>query len=196
MRIRILLYTLANILAIVLALYILDVINVYKGFSQALGVFRSEPEIERPLEQNDINLLRQAETAKVLESFDIREADLEKKEIEITEKAEAVEKDLQVLSEEQKRLQAQKEQEEREKAAAEAYALKVRNLADRFYNMPPDKSSERLLELKDDLLILDTLEEMDAIAAERGQASIVPYIYSIMPAEDASRLLKKSTVSE
>ena len=50
--------------------------------------------------------------------------------------------------------------------------------------------------LKDDILILKVLVAMDAYADSVGKGRMVSYLYSLIPKDDAARLMRKSTITE
>ena len=197
MKLKVFLLILANLAAAMIVLFFLDVFGIYNGygkmnaflgktFSKSKGIGRSE----------DISLIEREEQNKLVESFSIREADLKKTEADLKAREDNLLKDAAALKQEKENLEKQKKKIQSDKAEKVAYEKKVQDLSERFYNMPPEKSVERILALGDDLLVLDTLKAMDAIAASKSQTSVVPYLYSLMPPADAARLLRLSTVSE
>ncbi len=180
-----------------IVLFFLDLFGVYHGYGKmnafvgkylgkSKGIGRSE----------DITLIEREEQSKLIESFSIREADLKKTESDLKAREDNLLKDAAALKQERENLEKQKKKIKADQSEKVAYEKKVQELSERFFNMPPEKSVERILALGDDLLVLDTLKAMDGIAAARNQTSVVPYLYSLMPPADAARLLRLSTVSE
>ena len=70
----------------------------------------------------------------------------------------------------------------------------LRQSAEYYNGMPPEKAVERMLELEDQDLI-DILRTAEQLAQEAGQTSIVAYWISLMPPERAAvvnrKMLKK-----
>ena len=91
----------------------------------------------------------------------------------------------------------EKQLREREKKASEAEMEKikrserVRIVADQLMNMPPKDAVPRLEAQTDDLLVIDILRAMDAVAADQGKRSIVPYLLSLMKGERAAAIQRK-----
>ncbi|MBN8218663.1 MAG: hypothetical protein J0L75_18630 [Spirochaetes bacterium] len=196
MRGRIFLLILANLLAVFIVLFFLDWFDIWNGYTRLLASVGKVAFRSSIVRSEDVSLLEREEQAKLMESFNIREADLKKYESSLKSREDDLTKKSAALVGERESLEAQKKKIAGDKATTVAYDKKVAELSDRLYNMPPDKAVERLLELKDDLLILDVLKGIDAVAASKSQASVVPYLYSLMPKEDAARLLRLSTINE
>lgn len=184
-----------NICLGVLLLYVLEFAGVVNYFSIIKQRTLQASGGKKTGRSDDPFLIEKEEYKKLLSSIEIREADINVLQKELDEKAAALDTRDKQLTEQN--LQIQKIQEQMARAAEEKadYRKKVGKLAEGFANMEPEKSVERILALADDLLILDVLARMDQASAEQGKKSIVPYLYSLMPKEDASRLLKKSTVT-
>ncbi len=197
MKAKIFLLTTANILAVIIILFFLDyfgVSDLYSTISNSISGLFTAAKTERSDES--IKLLERDELEKVYESFRMREADLQEKATNLNTLAEKLAKEKTMLEQEKKSLENTRESFEQSKKDHRSREQMVLNLANKFANMPPEKAVERILELDNDVLILDVMDGIDEVMAEKGQNSIVPYLYSLMPKEDASRLMKKSTVTD
>lgn len=198
MKIRIFLLILANLTAALILFYFLDQYNIssiYSDVKNQLFEKTVSPENAR-FQDEDPYLLEKMEQKKLMESFDRREADLKKLSEALKEKEKEILKEKIKISEAQKELRDQKELLKKQQEQKEAYSKKVKKLAEQYSGMPPEKSVAIITQLGDDLLILDVLEQMDKLAEEQGGASIVPYLYTLMPPDTASRLQRKSTISK
>jgi len=197
LKAKIFLLTTANILAVIIILFFLDyfgVSDLYSTISNSISGLFTAAKTERSDES--IKLLERDELEKVYESFRMREADLQEKATNLNTLAEKLAKEKTMLEQEKKSLENTRESFEQSKKDHRSREQMVLNLANKFANMPPEKAVERILELDNDVLILDVMDGIDEVMAEKGQNSIVPYLYSLMPKEDASRLMKKSTVTD
>ena len=192
MKEKILFFLLANILAFTVILYIIDyfgVSDLYSRLKERLPWVQTENVLD--VNVQTLNLIEAEEEKKLLESFSIRETELGDWEANLKEKEENLKAKELKLKQEKQNFKLQKEKLEEDKEKEEAYNLKINNLAQKFFNMPPEKSVERILALKNDLLILDVLKAMDKYTANTDRPSIVPYLFSLMPPEDSARLDKK-----
>ena len=188
-----------NLLAILVLLFFFDAFGVLDTYSVVKDrLFTLVPNPTNPTIEElerELQLQNEERQQKILLMLEQREELLSKRE-EAVKMAEAtLQQETEAVAKERENIIAQKEQLEIEKQEAESYNNKVVNLANRFYDMPPESASERILELSDDLLIIDVLSEMDQVAVTRGQQSVVPFLFSLMPKEDAARILRKSTIS-
>jgi hypothetical protein len=187
----------ANLCAAIILMFFLDFFGVYSGYSKISNFLsKSLPKGHGASRDADLSLIEREEQNKLIESFSMREADLKGYEDKLKSREDNLIKDESKIKQERQNLEAQKKKLAANASDKNAYSKKVQDLADRFYNMPPEKAVERILVLGDDLLILDTLKAIDAISVTKGTASVVPYLYSLMPAADASRLLRLSTAGE
>lgn len=149
----------------------------------------------KALQERELELIKEIENEKILEAIKEQQKLLEEKEKILAERENSIQALTTALEEEKNnflRVQELAQQSEKEKAN---YQQKVNELAGTFIAMPPEKAVERILALEDDLLIIDIMKSIDSKAIEEGQISIAPYYYSLMKEKDASRILKKSTVT-
>lgn len=200
MNLRTAVLVLANFLGVIVILYFLDffgVTNLYNTIKTRSFLKTQEEVIAQDgfTRSIDKDYIEEAERNKMLESFRIREIEIAKKEMSLSNLQRDLQREKEEMETEKENFQKQREKIKRELENKESYEKKIENLSLVYYNMPPENAVERILELKDDLLIIDVLKEMDRYASTQNKQSIVPFLYSLMPKEDASRLLKKSTVS-
>ncbi len=189
----------ANVLGVLLLLGFLGVIS-FKGISttvkQSIGLAENPEPLEyfRVQREKELELLEEQEQQSLLESFELQEQQLASREQDMQQREQTLVEERIMLRSERENILLEQEQSQQLTAELESYELKVQALAGNFINMRPELAAERLLALNDDILILDVLKAMDVNIAGLGQTSIVPYLLSLMPADDVGRLMKKSTV--
>lgn len=195
--------TLILILGIMLSTTILLFSLGWTGYSPFLKPYADQistlvnPNDEeiKALQERELELIKEIENEKILEAIKEQQKLLEEKEKILAERANSIQALTTALEEEKNnflRAQELAQQSEKEKVN---YQQKVNELAGTFIAMPPERAVERILALEDDLLIIDIMKSIDNKAIEEGQISITPYYYSLMKEKDASRILKKSTVT-
>jgi len=194
MKFRAVVLVFANIVAVIILLYFLELFGIYSAYSSLKDRLPGKVRQAAVMRIDDPALIEKEEQAKMIESLQMKETDLAAWEADLKIREEAVLKDAGKTAEEKQQIIEMRKAFELEKQQRESYQEKVRKLADQYSGMPPDKSAVIILGLKDDLLILDVLKGMDQIAASKGQSSIVPFLLTLMPPEDAARLQRKSTV--
>lgn len=191
---------LGNILAILVILFFLDYFGFLKVYSNIESQIFSteESELSKATKEEtflNLRLIEQEEQKKMQLALGEKEALLKQKELELQQQKDRIEEEKKVLANERERFLKKKEALAFEDEKKNSYKAKVKSLAQRFYNMPPQSAYQRILALKDDVLIIDVLKGMDEIARSKNQQSVVPFLISLMPAEQAARILKKSTIS-
>ena len=174
----------------------MDYFGITNIYSKIRNKITPETSIVQEISERDLYIIEKMEQQKIIESFNMREADLEKISQDLNLKAEKLSEERQKLDTEKQNLQSQIIAWEKEKEEIEDYQVKVDQLAEKFFQMDPKIAWSVILELKDDLLILDVLAGIDRLSAESDNVSPVSYIYSLMPKEDSARLLRKSTISD
>ena len=196
---RWLLLLFANFLGILILLYFLDYFGFVSTYSDVKDRIFLEVEIDPlPTEEEallELQLIEAEEREKLRAFLEERERSLVEKEEEVKADQARLQEERQSLASERESLIKKEEELTLRQSEKNAYNVKVADLANRFFNMPPQAAMERILALEDDLLILDVLKGMDQVAVQRGQQSIVPFLISLMPPDQAARILKKSTVS-
>ncbi|BBM88847.1 hypothetical protein COTS27_00534 [Spirochaetota bacterium] len=191
-----------NVVAIVILLYLLrvnTVINYYEKLQSwlpGLGLLNTDTvAIETADRAKELELIELEKFEAVRENFLLRENALTVREEELNALADELATERETLTTEREQLLNARERAEEIAVTETNYETKVRELAARFYNMPPQSAADRIIALGDDILIIDVLARMDGVAMENEQVSIVPFLLSLMPAEDSARIMKKSTVS-
>lgn len=141
--------------------------------------------------RNDMLLFAEQEYKKIQESLRVQISELTRLQEEVSKQKEEIEEKSRNLEEQEKSFQNKVEKLRMDEDEKNSYDRRLITLAESLYNMPPERSVERILALKDDILVLDIFAKMDELAKKRGDISVVPYLYSLMPAEDSGRLLRK-----
>jgi flagellar protein FlbB len=85
-------------------------------------------------------------------------------------------------AEKEKFVAAQKEWEDRQK--------KVKDLAEKVRNMPPQKAQEMMQNWRD-FDIIDVMRQMDKDAEVEGNASIVPYLLTLFQPDRRAEITRK-----
>lgn len=149
--------------------------------------------------------LSEGEAIKIEDRFLLEREELNKqwlvlslKEKDYAEKLQQLTTNDQRLKDKENQLKGlEKQLREREKKATEAELEKVKRservkiVAEQLMNMPPKDAVPRLEAQTDDLLVIDILRAMDAVAADQGKRSIVPYLLSLMKGERAATIQRK-----
>lgn len=167
-----------------------------KGFSDSIQASITYPDDELAnLQKRELELIKEIENQKILEAIKEQQSILEEQQLALNERENSINALAASLEEEKNNFLKEKELVEQTKVTDETYQQKVGELANTFISMPPERAVERLVATGDDLLIIDVLKKIDENAAAEGLTSITPFYYSLMEPGDASRILKKSTVS-
>ena len=135
-------------------------------------------------------LLDQARLDKLQEELDRRESSLaeletalQERENELAQIAEALEEQEEILTSREKSFNEIVKQYENKSA-------NLRQAAQYFAGMPPESAVERLVAM-DDQDVIDILRMTERLAEEAGEASVVSYWLSLMPADRAAVLNRK-----
>ena len=198
---KIIFLIIANLIALFVISFFLDFFGISYFYRNSLKVVTQYLESEEipsntfADQQEEIEILDSESREKLIKSLQMKEKDLLKKEKLLEKREEEILANLSAIEQEKETLLLETEKLKQEKKSKENYEKKVSDLATQFTNMIPEKAVERLLLLKDDILILDILRKIGTDANNNGTISLVPYFYSLMPKDDAARLLKKSTLS-
>ncbi len=173
-------------------------ITAYSSLKSNLPAFLVSQPKQEPSQSaeraRELQLLAEEERAKLQESFFLRESGLAAKEAMLLVLEQELQTERTNLITEREELLKIRERADTLAAEAASYDKKIQELAERFYNMPPQAAAPRIVALEDDILIIDVLAAMDLVAAENDQLSIVPFLLSLMPAEVSARIMKKATV--
>jgi flagellar protein FlbB len=167
----------------------LGLIQVKERFApvyELVGLQAAEP-VEQP---DDELLLERQRLQKQQKALSIREEELDEREKSIERKEEEVQQKLETLEEREKAL-AEKEKSFNERVNQyENKRANLRQSAEYFTGMPPEKAVDRLLEMEDQEVI-EILRTAERMAQEAGEDSVVSYWLSLMPPERAARLSRK-----
>ncbi len=199
MKFKIAILTVVNLIAFIALLYMFDifgVVNYYTLMRTKIAPnvpsfftrFTQKPRVE------DMALLARDDLAKMRESFNLREKDIQAQEaliasraIELNSQSELIEQDRQNLLNAWSNYQATMDE-------SAQYQLVLTDLANKINSMPPQNSVALLNQLAangSDDLIIDVLVEMDSIAAAEGRNSTTSYLLSLMDPAVAARILEK-----
>ena len=165
---------------------LMNVKQFFFFFSQLVGISAPEKvendedavllERERLLKREEALKLQQ-------EALDSRSEEIAQMEAEVQQKLEMLEEKEKALAEREKSFNERVKQYENKRA-------NLRQSAEYFTGMPPQKAVDRLLEMEDQDII-DILRTTERIARETGQGSLVAYWLSLMPSERAAQLSRK-----
>jgi flagellar protein FlbB len=145
---------------------------------------------EKIEEPDDELLLEQQRLAKQRKALELREEELDEREQQIEQMEEEVQQKLETLEEREKAL-AEKEKSFNERVNQyENKSANLRQSAEYFTGMPPEKAVDRLLEM-DDQEVIEILRTAERMAQEAGEDSIVSYWLSLMPPDRAAQLSRK-----
>ncbi|MEI0530101.1 flagellar protein FlbB [Brachyspira pilosicoli] len=199
MKFKIAILTVVNLIAFIALLYMFDIFGVVNYYTlmrtkiapnvpSFLTRFTQKPRVE------DMTLLARDDLAKMRESFNLREKDIQAQEaliasraIELNSQSELIEQDRQNLLNAWSNYQATMDE-------SAQYQLVLTDLANKINSMPPQNSVALLNQLAangSDDLIIDVLVEMDSIAAAEGRNSTTSYLLSLMDPTVAARILEK-----
>ncbi len=199
MKFKIAILTVVNLIAFIALLYMFDIFGVVNYYTlmrtkiapnvpSFLTRFTQKPRVE------DMALLVRDDLAKMRESFNLREKDIQAQEaliasraIELNSQSELIEQDRQNLLNAWSNYQATMDE-------SAQYQLVLTDLANKINSMPPQNSVALLNQLAangSDDLIIDVLVEMDSIAAAEGRNSTTSYLLSLMDPTVAARILEK-----
>ncbi|PJZ37796.1 flagellar protein FlbB [Leptospira levettii] len=134
--------------------------------------------------------LEKLEMEKAKERLIADREELEQMERELEEKSSSLSADKERLEELKEGIQ-RKEKEMAEKARKDnARAEKVKVLANKVANMPPESARDMLLNWPD-YDIIEVFEQMDKDAEEDGRQTITTYLLTLFPAERRSVISNK-----
>lgn len=165
----------------------LDHIGLF-DLDSRLERFRDEPPLVLHATDDEPSLVEREEFNKQLQLLLERTEELNRQELLIAEREKEIEAEREKLLEEKRGLELEKKRFEDEKVAHAGYQENVRDLANKMANMPPEQSVEIMINWED-TLIIDVLRQMDRDFAAAGQASITPFLLTLMPEERAGRIL-------
>ena len=127
---------------------------------------------------------------KMLSAIEIQKQELALKEREAAEKQAAVEAMAQEIEERAKTLD---ERENSFKQLAERYENRRANVEQnaRYLTGMPPADAVKILAASDDQTVIDVLRAVEELAARSGEASVVSYWLSLLPADRSAELQRK-----
>lgn len=185
---KIVMAILLNLFLGTILLYVLDATGTmtFESIASSLGISKGEA-----IKIEDRFLLEREELNKQWLALSLKEKEYDGKLHEVASND-------QWLKDKEDQLKGLEQQlREREKKAVETELGKVKRservkrVAEQLMNMPPKDAVPRLEAQTDDLLVIDILQAMDAVAAEQGKRSIVSYLLSLMKSERAATIQRK-----
>ncbi|MEK6796791.1 MAG: hypothetical protein AABZ39_18590 [Spirochaetota bacterium] len=186
---------LANVVAVIVLFYVLDVFGLVSYYSVISGQFyRSMPFVPQKKRIEDVALLEKEELAKMRSMFLDRERDLVAKETKLRDKERDLTSREDDINEGKTQLAVAWQALTNQKQKDFEYTKIVKDMATKWKEMPPERTAAILQEHAkngEDQLILDILLEMDKQARDEGGQSITPYLFSLLPPELSARLLEK-----
>ncbi len=135
-------------------------------------------------------LLERERLGKQGEDIDMRAEQLDAREKAVRMKEAQVQQELAAIGERQKALVEQQKSFNDLTKQYENRDANLRQVAQNLLNMPPDSAVAQLVDMSDQDVI-DIFRLTDQISTQNGQASIVPYWLSKMPADRAAEISRK-----
>ncbi len=170
----------------------LGVINVKRVFSPVYRLLGKEPQVSAVNSSSPVTAdLDQERIEKQREALELYREELERRETEISEKEKLNEQIALELS------NREKTQEERERVFDQTVRqyddrnLNIEQIALNLNGMQPQAAVNILLAM-DDQVVIDVLRKVEEIAARDGSSSMGSYWLSLMPAERAAEIQRKS----
>jgi flagellar protein FlbB len=169
----------------------LGLVKVREVVNPVLNVFgmRGASEVENPFDEE---LLERERVAKLWESLELREeelnnleADLASKDAELSQLQDSLEERERALEEREKSFNEAMKQDEDRKA-------NLRVISAKLSAMPPATAVNQILQM-DDQLIIDLLRMTDRIAQEEGRLSLVSTWLMAMPDVRSADIYRKMT---
>jgi len=170
------------------AIYIFDYLNIitFGEVFTSLGLKSDDiPKIEDPL------LLQKEEMKKQWKLLALKEKDF------ISRTNAFVKKEQKVKDWEDRLKSLAKQMKERETKMARitmsnsTRIKRVQQVANQLRNMPPAQAVARLETMKDDFMVIDIINAIDASFKAEGKKSIVSYYLSLMNKKRAARLMRR-----
>lgn len=170
----------------------LGVINVKRVFSPVYRLLGKEPQVSAANSSSPVTAdLDQERIEKQREALELYREELERRETEISEKEKLNEQIALELS------NREKTQEERERVFDQTVRqyddrnLNIEQIALNLNGMQPQAAVNILLAM-DDQVVIDVLRKVEEIASRDGSSSMGSYWLSLMPAERAAEIQRKS----
>lgn len=191
-------YLMIVIIFLVLAGFLwLDYIGMIDLRKYKEDYFPSKPNLSIEAKDDEPSLLKWEELKKVQDKIEEEKEKLAILKIKIEEKEKKVENMEEKILEREKGLALQVAKFRDEKKKYESYKKNIADLAGKIGNMPPE-GAVKIMSSWDDILVIDVLRRMDALAEERGQPSITSYLLFLIQQanpERAGNIMRKMAQS-
>jgi flagellar protein FlbB len=184
----VLLLLLSILFAGALLLFVLDRIGIFQAAQYFTFLQPDNPEkiedMEYPSEVEKITLQKLAEK-------------LAEKEEQLTQKELKLQEMVDNIQNQESEIEAIKKNIDVERSSIKLLVQdlnnrdkKVRDLAGKVLNMPPEKAVEMMVNWRD-FDIIDVFRKMDVIAEEEGQPQITPYLLTLFSPERRAEISRK-----
>jgi flagellar protein FlbB len=134
--------------------------------------------------------LEKMEIAKALEKLGEEREELEKIRLSIEEDKSKIEEERLRIEETKEGIKTKEKEALRKKEIENSRKEKIKVLANKVANMPPEKAREMLTNWND-YDIIEVFEQMDRDAAEEGRASLTTYLITLFPPDRRSAITSK-----
>ncbi len=168
----------------------LGVVDAKSFFAPALRLAGIPTRTGSALPADSPTLLEDERFAKQLDAVDAMRQELSEREKAAAERQAAVEAMAQEIDDRTKTLD---ERENSFRQMAERYENRRANIEQnaRYLTGMPPADAVKILEASDDQTVIDVLRAVEEIAAKTGEASVVSYWLSLLPADRSATLQRK-----
>ena len=168
----------------------LGIVDAKSFFAPALRLAGIPTRTGRALPADSPTLLEDERFAKQLDAVDAMRQELSEREKAAAERQAAVEAMAQEIDDRTKTLD---ERENSFRQMAERYENRRANIEQnaRYLTGMPPADAVKILEASDDQTVIDVLRAVEEIAAKTGEASVVSYWLSLLPADRSATLQRK-----
>jgi len=168
----------------------LGVVDAKSFFAPALRLAGVPTRTGRALPADSPTLLDDERFAKQLDAVEAMRQELSEREKAAAERQAAVEAMAQEIDDRTKTLD---ERENSFRQMAERYENRRANIEQnaRYLTGMPPADAVKILEASDDQTVIDVLRAVEEIAAKTGEASVVSYWLSLLPADRSATLQRK-----
>lgn len=174
----------------------LNVIEMKKTFAPVYKLLGLEPQSSVTAEKPEDAIVADLESdriSKIIEEYEIRSQELDRREENIITREAENEQMAQELDDRRIALEESEKTFNNERKKAEDRDANIRTRAEYLSSMPP-KSAVDILLAMDDQDFIDTIRMVDKIAEEGGSDSNVSYWLTLMPPERVAEITRKMEV--
>jgi len=171
----------------------LGVIEMKKTFAPIYTLLGLTPQTSETADKPENAIVADLETdrnAKIIEEYEIRSQELDKREADILVKEAENEQLAQELEDRRTALEESEKTFNNERKKTEDREVNIRTRAEYLNGMPPESAVQILLAM-DDQDFIDTIRMVDKIAEESGSSSMVSYWLTFMPADRVAEITRK-----